>query len=150
MLINLKGISINSQNKKGGKFSCLELIKETPLHLAIKESQMFAFQILLKHQARLDLYTDDDKEGVMHYAVKGIGNAQQFIRALAHKSADVEMKNKFGDTPLMLARKKKLKRIEETLLEVGAKDPNVKDEYLADYSVINNLFFSILDQFENR
>jgi ankyrin repeat protein len=111
---------------------------------------MFAFQILLKHQARLDLYTDDDKEGVMHYAVKGIGNAQQFIRALAHKSADVEMKNKFGDTPLMLARKKKLKRIEETLLEVGAKDPNVKDEYLADYSVINNLFFSILDQFENR
>jgi hypothetical protein len=94
---------------------------ESPLHLAIRESQMWAFQVLIKNGAKFDII-NNDKENLIHYAVSGIGNAQQFIRTLVSKGVDVNQENKFGETPLDIAKKKNLSRIADLLKELGAKE----------------------------
>ncbi len=101
---------------------------ETPAHMAIKESQMWAFQTLLKGDCRVDLKTNEE-ETLAHYAVKTIGNAPQFLRILQSKGLDLNQKDKNGVTPFIFAREKQLVRVINALQELGiqeTKNINVK------------------------
>lgn len=111
LLAKNKKSDLNAQNNKG----------ETPLHLAIRESQMWAFQMLIKNGARTDI-VNNDQESLIHYAVNGIGNSLQFIRTLASKGVDLNLENKWGETALDVAKKKNLTRVANLLLELGAKE----------------------------
>jgi len=105
-----KHSNLNIQNNKG----------ETPAHWAVKESQMWAFQTLLKEGALIDFKTvDGDTLG--HYAVGSIGNAPQFLRILASKGADLNAPNKSGKTIMKIAQEKNLTRAINTLIELGIK-----------------------------
>jgi len=96
------------------------IFEETPAHWAVKESQMWAFQTLLKEGALIDFKTvDGDTLG--HYAVGSIGNAPQFLRILASKGADLNAPNKSGKTIMKIAQEKNLTRAINTLIELGIK-----------------------------
>ena len=101
---------------------------ETALHLAISESQMWSFQLLLKASAKLNV-KNSRGEGLMHYAANGIGNAVHYITYLQKEGVPVDQRDKNGRTPLMLTAlngKPRAHRVVQTLLKCGA-DINAKD-----------------------
>ena len=91
---------------------------ETPAHVAIRESQMWAFQILLKAGCKIDLTTTNG-DSLAHYAVKTVGNAPQFLRILASKGADLRSENNAKHSPLTLAKEKNQTRALTALKELG-------------------------------
>jgi len=103
-----KKVNLDIQNDKG----------ETPSHWAIKESQMWAFQTLLKEGAKIDFKTADG-ETLAHYAVRSIGNAPQFLRVLSSKGLDLNIQDKSGKSVMKIAKEKNLGRAINTLIELG-------------------------------
>lgn len=95
--------------------------------MAIKESQMWAFQTLLKAGCRVDIKTFSD-ETLAHYAAKSIGNAPQFLRILASKGLDLNQKDKSGKTPYQFAKEKNLVRVINSLKELGVSEEDPKEE----------------------
>lgn len=99
---------------------------ETPAHIAIRESQMWGFQTLLKGGCKIDINTFDG-ESLAHYAVRSIGNSPQFLRILASKGGDLNVKNKNNETPFLVAKEKKNTRALTALKELGVKEEERKE-----------------------
>ena len=116
MAVNFFTIDINFERKHKRL-----IVIETPAHVAIRESQMWAFQILLKAGCKIDLTTTNG-DSLAHYAVKTVGNAPQFLRILASKGADLRSENHAKQNPLALAKEKNHTRALTMLKELGIND----------------------------
>ena len=113
--------------------------------MAIKESQMWAFQTLLKAGSKIDIKTFSD-ETLAHYAVKSIGNAPQFLRILQSKGLDLNQKDKNGKTPFQFAKEKNLTRVISSLKELGMEDEVTKEGVKSSKKVDKLIFATNFDR----
>jgi|GEM_PF-6389692 len=130
---------INSQTKE-------ELY--TPLHLAVLNGDYKTTELLLAHNADVNL---KDKNGntALHYATQA--KDTKMIDFLISNKADIEIKNKLGSTPLKLAQSEQKQDHKTTNIELQelfkennllVRATDVKDEmhYLHSGSITGNYF----------
>lgn len=110
-LIN-HGAAINQRDKNGS----------FPLLDASRLNNTNIFKLLLTHGANPNVQGGLEQSTPLHWAVS-YGNQEEIELLLAHglNKKMINMQNRMGNTPLRIARNKRLKAIEELLKRHGAK-----------------------------
>lgn len=91
LLVNA-GAEINIQND----------ISYTPLHRYVTTPHPEIVEFLIKHGAKVDATTDDERNTPLHTAM--LGGEIEILKLLLDNGADINARKKFGKTPLSEAK----------------------------------------------
>ncbi|XP_065346516.1 putative ankyrin repeat protein RF_0381 [Cloeon dipterum] len=101
-----------SQRTKGWK---------TPLHLAAQHADLKMCSFLIKERgADVRALNGRDMEGVMHFAARNKECEDNLVEFLFNEGADLDARNSFLETPLVVALKEQNVRVAENLINLGA------------------------------
>ncbi|KAI1079048.1 ankyrin [Whalleya microplaca] len=99
----------------------------TPLHLAASQCNIASVELLLDNNAAINALTSDLRTPLHKVVQKNSTSAREVLQMLIKRGADLECRDRFGDTPLIMASRAGNWKLVEVLLNAKA-DPNTSND----------------------